>query len=90
MGLMPRGENHLQVRLPAVDSIQSSHTSNSGDYQCDVKLRSPVDATTRKTALGYRGISRTVQAALEIRRCPINLRPIESLIKLLKCSGYNV
>jgi len=95
MDLMPvayvnGGENLLQVFLTAVDSIQSSHTSNCGDYRCDVNLWSLVDATTRKTALGYWDISRTVQAALKIWRCPVNLRPIESLIKLLKCSGYSV
>jgi hypothetical protein len=83
MGLMPvaygnAGENLLQVCLAAVESTQSSHTSNCGDYWCDVNLRSLVDAPTRKTALGYWAISRTVQAALEIWRCPVNLRPIRS------------
>jgi hypothetical protein len=55
MGLMPvayvnGGENLLQVCLTAVDSIHSSHTSNCGDYRCDMNLWSLVDATTRKTS----------------------------------------
>ena len=76
--------------LTAVDSTQSSHTSKYGDYCCDVNLWSLLNRTTRKTALRYRDISHTVQGALEIWRHLVNLRPIKSVIKLLKCSGYNV
>lgn len=83
------GKNLLQECLTAVDSILSSDTSNCGDYWCDVNLWSLVDTITRKTALGYWGTSRTVQAALEIRRRPVNLRCIKSLIKLSKCSRHN-
>jgi hypothetical protein len=95
MGLIPvaygnGGENLLQVCLTAVDGRQSSHTCDCHNYWCDVKLWSLVDTTNRKTALGYWGTSRRVQAALEIWRCTVNLRPVTSLIKLLKCSGYNV
>jgi hypothetical protein len=95
MGLMPvaygnGGIDLLQKCLTAAESVQSSHTSNCGDYWCDVTLWSLADGPTRKTALGYWGTSRTLQADLEIRRCLVNLRPIKSPIKLLKCSGYNV